>query len=183
MSTSQSKSALVTSHQVVLYRRPLHPELFPLRARQTLAGGPFEVEFWLTPSGHVLRAQVGRFCLSELLTDQQGNLPAEGAITMLPCAGEREFEHEFGQEQVKYGLAVQTESLSLNLYLSTYDEMVEYAKEVEGLVYTWAGEDGGRCLSLAEVGIYDNAVHVQSYHLQSVGGVVVRSQTLIEPIR
>ena len=182
MSTSQPKSVAVSAHQVVLYRRPLHPELFPLRARHTTAGGPFEVEFWLTPGGHVLRAQVARFCLSELLTDQQGNLPAEGAITMLPCAG-NEFEHSFDKEQVRYGRAVQTENLALNLYLSTYDERVEYAKEVDGLVHAWTGEDGGRCLSIAEVGIYDNAVHVQTYHLQSVGGVVVRSQTLIEPIR
>ncbi|MBX3406060.1 MAG: hypothetical protein KF869_04770 [Phycisphaeraceae bacterium] len=194
--------------QIFLYRKALHPELFPLKGRRSLVHGAYEIEAWIMPGAHLMRFQHGKLCACELLTDQEGSLPMEGAVTGFQCAGEHEFEHVFESERVKYITSVQTEQLSENLYQATYDEMVQFAQETGALVHQWsesavgstngrgnghalalhngfhtnghAGAASGRNLSLLDVQRLTKEVHAQSYHLIARGGLVIRTQTIFE---
>ncbi|MGE3108275.1 MAG: DUF2617 family protein [Phycisphaerales bacterium] len=161
-----------------MYRRALHPELFQLVGRRTLAYGGFEFEVWLIPGGHVARMQIGKACASELVTDQQTGLPVEGAVTSFPCAGEHEFEYQFEPSGIRYMASAQTESLPENLYRATFRETVDLAIETEGLIHRWTDADGGACLSVLDVQRYGREMNLQSYHLIASGGVVVRTQSL-----
>lgn len=193
--------------QIFLYRKALHPELFPLKGRRSLVHGAYEIEAWIMPGAHLMRFQFGKLCACELLTDQDSSLPMDGAVTGFQCAGEHEFEHAFELERVKYITSVQTEQLSENLYQSTYDEMVQFAQETGALIHQWADGPGaangrhnghssglnglnghshnghaaaGRNLSMLDVQRLTKEVHAQSYHLISRGGLVIRTQTIFE---
>ncbi len=126
------------TYQIFLYRKALHPELFPLKGRRQLVHGAYEIEAWVMPGAHLLRFQHAKLCACELLTDQEGALPVEGAVTGFQCAGEHEFEHTFEAEKVKYITSVQTEQLSDNLYQATYEEMTQFAQETGALIHPWS---------------------------------------------
>jgi len=126
------------TYQIFLYRKALHPELFPLKGRRQLVHGAYEIEAWVMPGAHLLRFQHAKLCACELLTDQEGALPVDGAVTGFQCAGEHEFEHSFEAEKVKYITSVQTEQLSDNLYQATYEEMTQFAQETGALIHLWS---------------------------------------------
>lgn len=175
-----TKSNSLQTYQLLLYRKALHPELFPLKGRRTLTHGQYELEAWITPGSHVMRFKFDNFCACELVTDQEGSLPMDGAITAFPCQGEHEYDHKFTNERVNYMATVQTETLSENLYTATYDEMVEFSKETGALIHRWNDADGGKCLSMLDVQRLAKEVHAQAFHLLAGGGLVLRTQTIFE---
>lgn len=180
MNVSARSVSTALSYQMYLYRRPLHPEIFPLKGRKVLAHGQYELEAWITSGGHMLRFRHGQFSCCELLTNQDDHLPIEGAVTGFPCTGEHEFEHRFAKEKVAYTTSIQTENLGDNLYRSTYEEMLDYAKQTEALTHKWADDQGRRCLSLLDLQRLNKEVHCQGYHLVAGSGFVLRTQTIFE---
>lgn len=180
---ASTKANVLQSYQLVVYKRALHPELFQVKARKSMRVGSDEVECWLMPGSHLMRFQVGTFCVTELVTDQEDGLPTTGAVANFPCAGEKDFEHVFAETGVNYVTTVQTETLSEQLYATTYREIVDLANETDGLMYKWTQPDGGKCLSVLDVERYHpSEVHVQSYHLIAQGGIVLRTQTIFERV-
>lgn len=201
MSTPQKTNAL-QSYQMLLYDRALHPELFSLKARRVVRHGPWELEAWVMQGQHLLRFECGAVCASELVTDQDAGLPTTGALSAFLCAGERDFEHRFGNGAangvhppagakpavvvggnggggVVYMTTVQTETLSENLYAATCEEMAGHIKENDSLVHSWEGEMGPG-MSIVDVQRYAKEVHAQAYHLLPSGGIVIRTQTIFE---
>ncbi len=177
--TVQVKSNALQTYQTVLYNRALHPDFFPLKGRRVLRHGAYELELWVMSGSHLLRFERGPLCASELVTDQEGNLPDVGVITAFLCAGEREIEHRFGKDKVTYMTSVQTETLSDNLYAATMEEILDSAKETDGLLHRW-DDDAGPCLSLLDAQVFSREVHVQAYHMLAHGGIVLRTQTIFE---
>lgn len=177
--SQHTKATSLQSYQSVLYGRALHPELFVLKDRKVFKTREYEFEAWIMNGGHMLRFEHKTMCACELVTDQEGSLPDSGVLAAALCAGERDFEHRFPRDGVAYLTTVQTETLSENLFAATFDEMVSFAAEVNGMCSIW--EDGaGRCLSLIDIQRYPQEIHAQAYHLQAHGGVVVRTQTIFE---
>jgi len=174
-----TKSNVLQTYQVVLYNRALHPEFFPLKARRVVTHGDYELEAWVLPGSHLLRFEYKTLCASELLTDQDKNIPSSGIVTAFLCAGERDFEHKFVKDRVTYMTTVQTETLSDNLYNSTYEEMVAFARQSSALNHQWADE-AGPCLSMVDIQRLNTEVHAQTYHLVASAGLVLRTQTIFE---
>lgn len=175
----QIKPNSLQTYQTVLYNRALHPEFFPLKGRRVLKGTGFEAELWAMSGSHLVRFERGPLCASELVTDQEGNLPDTGVVTAFLCAGERDVEHRFSREGVVYMTSVQTETLSENLYAATMEEMVDFAGECEGLLHRW-DDDAGPCLTLLDAQAFTREAHVQAYHMLAQGGIVLRTQTIFE---
>lgn len=183
--SSPSRSASgVQNFQLLLYRKALHPEIFALKGRREIKHNGYELEAWVMAGAHVLRFKYpggsGGFTCSELVTMQEDHLPVDGGVTSFPCAGEHEFEHDFGPERVRYITAVQTEQLSENLYNSTYDEMLDLAKETNAVIHKWTDEQGRKYLSMLDLQRLSKEVHAQSYHLLANTGLVLRTQTIFE---
>ncbi len=174
-----TKLSSLQSYQTILYGRALHPELFTLRARRHVETADFEFEAWLTPGGHIIRFERGRVCACELVSDAEENLPSTGVLSALLCAGEREFEHRFERSDVNYMTSVQTETLSENLYLATFDELASFAEECKALVHRY-DTPYGPSLSVLDFQVYSGEVHVQAYHLQAPGYLVLRTQSIFE---
>jgi hypothetical protein len=173
------KGNSLQSYQVLLYNRALHPELFPLKGRRVVRHGAYEFETWVMEGAHLLRFEHTTVCACELLTAQEGKLPEAGLVTGFLAAGERDYEHRFGKDRVTYMHTVQTETLSENLYLATYDEMMDYARTADTLLHKWEDESG-RCLSLIDMQRFNKEIHAQCYHLVATGGIVIRTQAIFE---
>lgn len=173
------KSPNLQSYQVFLYGRALHPELFPLKGRRVIRHGNYEFEVWIMQGAHLLRFEHATLCACELLTDQDGKLPEVGVVSGFLAAGERDYEHRFIKDKVTYMTTVQTETLSENLYVSTYEEMLDYARTSDALTHRWR-DDAGECLSMIDLQRFNREIHAQSYHLIAHGGVVIRTQTIFE---
>lgn len=172
------KSTQQSSFRMMLYSRPLHPELFDLKARRSDQHGGYDVESWITPAGHVVRFAASGRTLSETVVETGDHLPETGLVHALPCLGEKDYEME-ATGKLGYVTTIQTESLTENLYLSTYREMVDFARETGSLSYSWDTE-AGHNLSLLDAQKYRREYHVQSYHLLANAGTVLRTQSIFE---
>lgn len=174
-----AKHLLVPGYHLILYKRALHPELFSLKQRRSINHGAYELEAWLMQGAHMLRFQVKAFCASELVTAQENGLPTRGAVATFPCVGEKDYEHPFGEASVKYTTTMQTESLSENLYASTFQEMKSLARETDAVIHTWQEGDGPG-LSMLELHRYAGEVHAHSCHMSPGSGLVLRNSTIFE---
>ncbi len=172
------KSQNQLAFRMMLYNRPLHPELFDLKARRADRHGEYEVESWVIPSGHVVRFAIKGQQLSECVIDSGDHLPENGLVHALPCLGEKDFEME-PSGRMKYYTTVQSETLTDNLYQATYREMVEFAEETGSLSHAF-DTDAGQNLSILDAQKYRREYHVQSYHLIATGGTVLRTQSIFE---
>lgn len=175
-----SKSSAAQLYRMMLYQRPLHPELFPLEVRRTDRHGDYEVEMWLVPRGHVVRFNALGDVLCETVVDAGDHLPETGLVHALPCLGEKDFELEDPPGQIGYVTTIQTEQLSENLYNATLKEMVDFARETGGLAHRWENAEGGVNLSVLDCQKYRAEFHIQSYHLIAGAGTVLRTQSIFE---
>ena len=169
------------AYQMLLYGRALHPELFPLKRRRVIKHGDYELEVWAMDGAHLLRFEMGALCACELLTAQEGKLPEAGVLSAFLAAGERDFEHRFVKEKVTYMTTIQTETLSENLYIATFDEILDYARASDSLIHKWEDESG-KSLSVIDTQKFNREVHIQCYHLVAQGGIVIRTQSIFEQV-
>jgi hypothetical protein len=178
METPARVNSLQT-YQVILYDRALHPEFFDLKTRRVERLNDFEFEAWLMNGSHVLRFELGSLCASELVTDQDRNLPDLGVVATFLCAGERDYDHSFASGPVNYITTVQTETLAENLYLTTYEELLAFGQESNAMIHQWEDESGP-CLSMLDMQRLSREMHIQAYHLLANQGIVLRTQTIFE---
>ena len=189
------KSSNIQMFRLMLYRRPLHPELFSIQGRSVFRTSDYEVESWLMPAGHVVRFQHEDQTLTETVIESGDHLPETGLVHALPCLGEKEFEmappqveespdspsSPKSQRTLGYMTTIQTESLSDNLYMATYREMVDFADEKGALMYEWTEkETGAACLTVLDSDKYKSEYQIQSYHLLGCNGMVLRTQSIFE---
>lgn len=174
-----SKSSSLQAYRLILYRRALHPELFRVRGRRTLAHGSYQFEWWIMPGSHLMRFEHGTECATELITDQEDGIPDRGVVAAIPCAGERDHDQQFG-DKIRFVSTVQTETLPESLYQATYQELTQFGKQNDALMHTWLDDDGGKCASILDVQRFRKEVHAQAYHLLAQGGLVLRTQSIFE---
>ena len=178
--TISHKSSNTQLFRLMLYRRPLHPELFDLQGRRCYRQAEYEVESWVVPAGHVVRFQADGHCLTETVLEGGDHLPETGLVHALPCLGEKDYELDPKGGALGYVTTIQTESLSENLYAATFREMRDFAAESDAVHFEWKDADGGSCLSLLDFQKYKREYHIQSYHLLGSTGVVLRTQSIFE---
>lgn len=177
--SAPAKSTNLQAYRLILYRRALHPELFPIVGRRNVDHMGYNFEAWVMPGAHLLRFEHEGACATELITSQEQGIPERGMIAAVPCAGERDHEQEF-TDKVKFFSTVQTEQLPETLYTATYNELIEFGREQNAMIHEWNDDDGGKCASIVDIQRYRREVHAQAYHMLAQGGVVLRSQSLFE---
>ena len=176
----QSKVSSLQAYYLLLYRTALHPEFFRIESVRRIEHGEYEFEAWIFRGGHALRFEHDGLVLTEIISDQIDQLPERGQVVALQCAGEKDHDNNFG-ENVTYVTSVQTEILTDHLYLGTYNEMLEHGREFNGLMSVWTEDQQSKpSLSLLDVQRFAEEVHVQSYHLRTDCGLVLRSQSIFK---
>ena len=174
-----SRNSSLQNYHMLAFRKALHPEFFGIEGRQRVQHGDYETEAWIFRGGHSLRFTLAGFCMSEIVVEHIDQIPDRGLIAALPCAGERDFEEKVA-DNIVFMTTMQTETLSDHLYLGTYKEMMQHARENDSLFAAWTDAAGKPNLSLIDVQHFRNEAHVQGYHLRSDCGLVLRTQSMIQ---
>ncbi|MSR43791.1 MAG: DUF2617 family protein [Phycisphaerales bacterium] len=172
------------SYTMLLYRKALHPEFFAIEGRNRIENAGLEAEAWLTKGGHAVRFQQDKLCICEVVTDQPHPLPERGLSTNVACAGEHDHEEAIS-DALTFMTTVQTETLAEHLYMGTYKEMLTHSRDNESLVCDWPDPRTNKPnLSVLDLQRYRTEIHLQSWHLRSDCGLVLRTQSmfrLVEP--
>ena len=177
MTLASSKTNLLQSYTMLVYRKALHPEFFGIQGRLRIEHEDFEFEAWIFEGGQAIRFQHENTCVCEVVTDQFESLPERGLVANMACTGERDYEETFG-DTVGYMTAMQTEALSDHLYLSTYREMCDHARESNSLMVISTEDTPRPSMSLLDVQRYRNEVHVQGFQLKGDSNLVLRTQSM-----
>jgi hypothetical protein len=178
MSNPTKTTSLQTYHMLV-FRKALHPEFFGIEGRSRIKHEDYDAESWIFRGGHAVRLQHNGLCVVEVVLEQVDQIPDRGLVATLPCAGERDHDEKFGESLV-YMTTIQTETLSDHLYMGTYKEMLQHARESDSLCSMWTDEIGKPNLSVLDVQSSRTEMHIQGYHLRSDCGLVLRTQSMFQ---
>ncbi|QQE10511.1 DUF2617 family protein [Planctomycetota bacterium] len=178
--SASPKTSSAQVYRMMLYNRPMHPELFDLAARRIERHGDYEVEAWITSIGHTVRFQYEDQVMTELVVDRGDHLPENGLLHAIPCVGEKDYEREAEESTIGFMTTVQTESLTENLFMASLREMQDFANETGAICREWTAHNGIPCLSVLDTQKYRKEFHFQSYHL--LGGCcnILRTQSIFE---
>ncbi len=179
MSVPTKPMSGVQGHQIVLFNRALHPELFGIKGCRVFKDAGYELEAWVMPEAHVLRFCRNGSSVCEVLSDPPPKMTETASVAAFPALGERDFEYRFDRLGIVYMNSVQSENLPENVYASTHDELLRDARESKAIVHRW-DDDVGACASILEVQTFPRQAHIQAYHLICSGGLVIRSQSIFE---
>ncbi len=172
---------------LLLYSRPLHPEMFRRHLTETAERRSYKASVHLVDGGHLVEFDAGDSHLTEVLFNATGAdvKPQAGLIEEVPCRGER-FHEANTHENIRYMISTQEEQLSATLYEATRQEIVDYAAKRDLMVVDVpANEDEGRgrFIGALDVERRANELLVQSFHLFDDFNMVVKTQAIMEVIK
>ena len=166
------------TYSMAMFRSAIHPEFFEIDERIEIKHNGYDFEAWLCKEGHVLRFEYESICVTEVVFPDVDNLPDRGHVATIVCAGERDYDQDFG-DRITLINSMQIELLPEHLFGESYMELTEFAEEAKAKVIHYTTGDF-RGLSILDVQRYNDQLHAQSYHLNSKHGVVLRTQSIFE---
>jgi|TARA_B100001964_G_C14044203_1_gene514026 hypothetical protein len=176
---SQDKLIEQPTYSMALFRTAIHPEFFEIEDRITVQHNEYDFEAWLIKGCHVLRFEYEGTCVTEVIAPNTDDLPERGHVTSLVCAGERDHEQEFG-DRITLINSMQIEILPEHLFGDSYQELTAFGIDAGAKLIEYTTDDGNHGISILDVQRYNDELHVQSYHLHSRNGVVLRTQSIFE---
>lgn len=166
------------TYTMALFRSAIHPEFFDIEDRIEVQHNGYDFEAWLLKGAHVLRFEYEGTCITEVVSPNVDDLPERGHVSTMVCAGERDHEQEFG-DQVTLITSMQIELLPDHLFCDSYQELVEFGEEAGAKIVRYNDNDT-ESVSIIDFQRYNDQLHVQSYHLKSEHGTVLRTQSIFE---
>ena len=168
---------------LLLYQRPLHPELFKILGNEKVVRRAYEADIWLVEGGHVVSFSAGKQTLAEVIVaNNEPALTDRNLLQTIPCRGEKYHETTVGN--IRYMISTQEEQLSQTLYDATRHEISTYASKRE--LMTAEGNlanDGGGYLSVLDIERRSHELLVQSFHLFDENQMVIKTQAILEVIK
>lgn len=168
---------------LMLYQRPLHPELFEILGTRQAARRAYESNIWLVSGGHAVSFTADKNTLCEVLLTQHEPVTDRGLIQSILCRGEKYHEMNSGGT-IHYMISTQEEQLTQTLYDATRSEIAAYARKRE-LMHADipATADCGALLSVLDIECRSHELLIQSFHLFDDTLTVMKTQSIIEVVR
>jgi hypothetical protein len=179
--TKQRRSGGLT---LLLYQRPLHPELFKILGNEKVVRRSYEADIWLVEGGHVVTFATAKQTLVEVIVaNNDPALTDRNLLQSIPCRGEKYHETVVGG--IRYMISTQEEQLSQTLYDATRHEITTYASKRELMVAdSPSNSDGtGGYLSVLDIERRSTELLVQSFHLFDENQMVIKTQGIIEVVK
>lgn len=175
--TKQRRSGGLT---LLLYQRPLHPELFRILAQHEYERKAYQSDVWLVEGGHVVTFNANDNSLVEVIAMRSDPATDRGLIQSIPCRGER-YHEMTAPGNIRYMISTQEEQLTSTLYEATKHEISTYAQRRELMMaQTPATTDMGGILSVLDVECRSHELLVQSFHLFDESFMVIKTQGIFE---
>ena len=181
MELSEKTVQRVADLKFVLYRRPLHPELFHIFQSRHLERASYQADIWVMGLSHVVTVQSNGRCVTEVTTDDVEVLPHNGLVTSFQFRGERDHLENF-DDGMRYILSTQVERMNQNLFHASHRDLLAYAGSRGILVRfdDWAEGDQLVPFSFVDFEARDRELHVQSFHAFPLDYTIVKTQSIIE---
>ncbi len=166
---------------LLLYQRPLHPELFRILRTEKVERRVYEADIWLVEGGHVISFTAGKHTLAEVVLMGGEPLTDRGLIQTIPCRGEKYHEMTAPGGTIKYMISTQEEQLTQTLYEATKHEIASYAAKRELMTAEVpATPENGATLSVLDIERRSHELLVQSFHLFDENQMVIKTQGIME---
>jgi hypothetical protein len=171
----------VTDLKFVLYRRPLHPELFHIHQSRHLERFAYQADIWVMGLSHVVSVQSAGRCVTEVTADDIEVLPQNGMVTSFQFRGERDHAETF-DDGMHYILSTQVERMSQNLFHASHRDLLNYASTRGMLIRFDDWAEGGTLVPFTFVDFEarDKELHVQSFHAFPADFTILKTQSIIE---
>ncbi len=172
----------VADLKFVLYRRPLHPELFCIHKNRHLARPAYQADIWVMGLAHAVTFESQGRCITEVTTDDIEVLPQNGMVTSFQFRGERDHQEEF-DDGTQYILSTQVERMTQNLFHASHRDLMRYASSRGMLVdfEEWVGQDESLVpFTFIDWEARDRELHVQSFHVFPTDFTIVKTQSIFE---
>ena len=177
--SQRTKSRKQAGLMLMLYNRPLHPELFRTHRSETADRRVYSADIHLVDGGHVVEFTAGDNHLTEVIVSGPENMPERGLIESVLCRGERTHDAR-PHPNMKYDLATQEEQLPATLYEATRREIKEYAQKRELMwIEVPPSDTRSGALSALDIERRANQLLVQSFHLFDDSMMVIKTQGII----
>ena len=170
----------VSDLKLVVYRRPLHPELFCIHESRHIERPAYQADIWIMGLSHVVAVQSGGRCVTEVTTDDVDVLPQNGLVTSFQFRGERDHLEEF-DDGMRYILSTQVERMSPNLYHASHRDLMNYASS-RGLLVRfedWADSELVP-FTFVDYEMRNRELHVQAFHAFPADCTLLKTQSIIE---
>lgn len=178
--TKQRRSGGLT---LLLYQRPLHPELFRILAAKEYSRKAYDADVWLVEGGHVVSFSAKEHTLAEVIAVRPEPVTDRGLIQTIPCRGER-YHEMTAPGNIRYMISTQEEQLTSTLYEATKHEILTYAQRRElMLAQTPATPEMSAILSVMDVECRSHELLIQSFHLFDENFLVIKTQGIFEVSR
>ena len=185
-SSNRTKQRRQGGLNLLLYQRPLHPELFRICATERVSRKTYDADIWVVEGGHVVAFTAGKTTLTEVIVNNHEPLTDRNLIQAIPCRGERYHEMTTGGN-VRYMISTQEEQLSQTLYDATRHEILTYAQKRELMTVDNAsgsnGAESAGFLSVMDIERRSHELLVQSFHLFNDTQMVIKTQGIFEVIK
>ncbi|GMV98730.1 MAG: DUF2617 family protein [Phycisphaerae bacterium] len=167
--------------RLVLYRRPIHPELFHIHQSRHLQRLAYQADIWIIGLSHVVTVQAGGRCVTEVTADDIEVLPQNGMVTSFQFRGERDHLETF-DDGMRYILSTQVERMSQNLFHASHRDLLNYAATRGMLVRfdDWAESGALVPFTFIDFEARDKELHVQAFHAFPADYTILKTQSIVE---
>ncbi|NLX20591.1 MAG: DUF2617 family protein [Phycisphaerae bacterium] len=171
----------VADLKFVLYRRPLHPELFCIHESRHLERGTYQADIWVMGLSHVVTVQSAGRCVTEVTTEDIEVLPQNGLVTTFPFRGERDHLEKL-DDGMHYILSTQVERMNRNLFHASHRDLMHYGATRGMLVKfeNWVHDDNLVPFSFIDWELRDRELHVQAFHSFPADYTILKTQSIFE---
>jgi hypothetical protein len=163
-----------------LYGRPLHPELFEIRAARKVQRDDCELTIRITRTGHVITFENVDVFLTEVTAAADQELPEKRRLLASRIRGEqtRALQCAHG---VSYQMSFQVETLPPEIFLHVHDEILADGGK-RGLLHNFSPHHRLALAPLGYIAVEGRAgcLFLSTFHTFPDEHTIVKTQSLIE---
>lgn len=166
---------------LLVYDRPLHPELFRHTADHRVTQTRYHADVWIVGLGHVVTVTAAHSSLTEVVSTEHEVLPSRGVLTRFRMKGERDLEKR-SPDGWHYMVSSQVEIMDEPLYKAVHNDLVKHALK-RGWCYQfeqWAEAGDMVPFSYVDHEARDGEFHIHAFHAFPAERTIVKTQSIIE---
>jgi hypothetical protein len=170
--------------KLLLFERPLHPELFDIHDEIKIGKPSWDAQIWITGGAHVVTFSSSNHTLTEVLADDEVPLPRRGLLLSIPFVGEKSHERRCNGG-INYMMNFQVETMSARVYLKTHRDLVGKGK-THGTLVTYPqwtinkGQNSMTPFSYITCDSRPNGLHIMTFHAYPDETTIIKTQSIFE---
>lgn len=165
---------------LLVYDRPLHPELFHRFAAYRVEQGKYYADIWIIGLGHLVTVTCGPRSMTELLTRDSEVLPTRGVVSRFRLKGERDHERRT-PDGWSYLVSTQVETMDEALYKSVHYDLLRHTEKRGWFRSYDAWAEGGMApFTYIDHEARDREFHVHAFHAYPQERTLIKTQSIIE---